>query len=274
MTERKFTLFHLSLVPVQQTNFDMRLGDSREEWLRFALSEPFEFLHRGGGQLYWVPHGDIEETIFGIVQRTRSHGHHLPPDKGGTEVVTEEWQGAYVLLDPTHHDEGQRVAVENDVVGRPRALLRSLVSAINDRPDAPFQIEVEALFDATEFWAFARKHNHLMRRITFDFVVPNMWGTESDLESDLDDTGKQTGAERVKISMFGQHGVTTDNPKVRNGVEYAEKGAGTVSATAPDGTRFSSTRRPKVTKIPAFSEAGQPLKGYFHALKKRILSRE
>jgi hypothetical protein len=33
----------------------------------------------------------------------------------------EPWQGAYVLIDPTTHETGQRVAIEIDAVGRPGA---------------------------------------------------------------------------------------------------------------------------------------------------------
>jgi len=216
----------------------------------------------------------VDECIFGLLQRTRPHEFHKAPQEGGAEVVAEEWQGAYVLIDPTHHDEGQRVAVENDVVGQPRALLKSLVSALNDRNEAPYQIEVEPLFDASRFWSFARRHDNVLKSVTFDFVVPNMWGTETDLEKDLKDTGKQTGAERVTVGITGEHGVMVDNQKVRDGVEYAEKGAGTVRARALDGQRFYSTARARITRIPAVKAGGAALVDYFSKLRKKILGRE
>lgn len=234
----------------------------------------FDFVHWGGGTLYWVPLPAIDECIFGILQRTRPHEHHKPPTEGGAEVISEEWQGAYVLIDPTHHDEGQRVAVENDVVGKPRALLKSLAGALNERAEAPYHIEVEPLFDASRFWAFAHRHDNVLKSIVFDFVVPNMWGTESDLEKDLKDTGKQTGAERVTVGITGEHGVFTENQKVRDGVEYAEKGAGTVRARALDGQRFYSTARARVTRIPAIQVGTGLMRDYVGRLKRRILGRE
>lgn len=271
MAEKVFTLFHFSLVPIRQTTITMRSQDSREDWLRYALKEPFEFLHRGGAKLYWVPKDDVGECILGLIQRTRSHVHHRSPADGGGEVVDQEWQGSFVLIDPTHHDSGQRVAVENDVVGAPKALLKSLIFELNRRLEAPYQIEFEPLFDASQFWQFASKHHNVLKRITFDFVVPNMWGTETDLEQDLKETGLQTGAERVVVTLAGEHGVATNNAKVREGVSYAEKGAGTVRATAPDGTRFSSDRRPTITKIPAIQAGTDTVMAYFAHLKRRIL---
>jgi len=238
VAQKAFTLFHLSLVPVDQLDIETRTGDTREEWLRHSLAHTFEFPHWGGGTLYWVPLSPIGESLFGLLQRTRPHEHHKPPEDGGAEIVSDEWQGAYVILDPTHHDEGQRVAVENDVVGNPRALLKSLVATINERAAAPYQIEIEPLFDASRFWAFSKRHDDILKSVTFDFVVPNMWGTESDLEKDLDETGKQTGAERVTVGLSAEHGIHTENQKVRDGLEYAEKGAGTVRARALDGQRF------------------------------------
>jgi len=273
MAERKFTLFHFSLIPIPQITFSMRGNDTREEWLRFALQQPFEFGHIAGSTLHWVPQGSADECIVGVIQRIKSHERHKPPSEGGGEVVEEEWQGAYVMLDPTHHDEGQRVAVENDVVGKPSSLIKSLARAVNARDEAPYQIEIEALFDASRFWAFSRKHNNLLRRIDFDFVVPNMWDTEKDLDADLRDTGRVTGAERVRIGLRSEHGVSTQNQKVREGVEYAEKGAGTLSARAMDGTPFRSTRQHLVSKIPAVKASADAMVKYFGGMKRTILRR-
>lgn len=274
MPQRTFTLFHLSLVPVSQLDIETRRGDSREDWLRHSLSARFEFEHWGGGVLHWVPVASLGESILGLLERTRPHEHHEPPEQGGGEIITDEWQGAYVVIDPTHHNEGQRVSVENDVVGQPRALLKSLIGAINDRVDAPYQIEIEPLFDASRFWAFAARHDNVLRTVKFDFVVPNMWGTESDLEKDLRETGQQTGAERVTIGISSEHGVLTENQKIRDGVEYAEKGAGTVSAKSLDGQRFSSTARPRTTRIPLIQVGKDLMVQSFEKMKRSILGRE
>lgn len=271
---KTFTLFHLNLVPIEQLDIETIRGMSREQWLRHALSKGFEFGHWGGGTLHWVPNKPVDECVLGLLERKRPHEHHRPPEEGGGEVVSEEWQGAYVLVDPTHHEEGQRVAIENDVVGRPIAMLKSLVSALNGRRDRPYHVEIEPLFDGSRFWAFSRRHGDLMRRVTFNFVVPNMWGTESDLEKDLRDTGKETGAQRVSVGLSSDDGVHTDNAKVREGVSYSEKGAGTIKAVAMDGATFSSTRRPRTTSIPGLDFGKALTRNVFLTLKATILGRE
>jgi hypothetical protein len=260
------------LVPIEQLDLETRTDLSREAWVRFALEERFSFHHRAEAELYWVPRQGSDDLIIGLLEKQRPHVAHRPPDKGGEEMVVDEWQGAWVLIDPTHHDEGQRVAVENDVVGDPQAMLRSLAAAINRRTDKPYHIESEPLFDGSRFWSFSEEHSHIMRSIEFDFVVPNMWGTESDLEEDLKDTGKQTGAQRVRVGFDSEDGVRTQNAKVEEGVNYAEKGAGTIRARAMDGRRFYSNKQPLKTRLKI--EKGASLaEGYLRDIKGLILGR-
>lgn len=221
--------------------------------------------------MHWVPKGGVDECIFGVLESKKPFEHHEPPDRGGGETVSEIWQGAYVLLDPTHHDDGQKIAIENDMVGKPNSLLRKLVDAINAKVDRPYTIEFEPIFDSSSFWQFAESHNNVLKSITFDFVVPNMWGAKSSLDEDLKDTGQQTGAERVVVTLKGENGVFTENSKVKTGVEYAERGAGAVKARALDNTPYSSSSDSKTTEIPTAGEDEANILGYFKKLKGRIL---
>lgn len=271
--DKKFTLFHLSLTPRREPTFDTFQGN-REQWLRHALSERMTFNHWGQEELHWVPLEHESGLIFGLLQRTRRHAFHRSPDEGGEEVEAEEWQGAYILIDPKHHEDGQKAAVENDVVGSPRALLKSLVAHINSREDHPYLIAIEPLFDSGEFWSFSKEHGNMMRSIYFDFVVPNMWKTEKALEQDLEETGKKTGAQRIKFGLESPDGVSTQNDQVQTGVDYVEKGAGTLSAKSMNGERFVSTKKPKTTTIPQFSGYKSEVISYLANLRNRIFGRE
>ncbi|MFG1248679.1 hypothetical protein [Xanthobacter flavus] len=273
MADKKFTLFHLSLIERSQHGmFDFQ--GTREEWLRFVLRDRFMFQHRSG-ELHWVPQGEDGESIVGLIQRSIKHARHDPPELGGAEVVADEWQGAYVVIDPSHHDDGQKAAVENDYkAGKPAALINSLAGAINARDDAHYHIAVEPLFDANQFWQFSADHGHVLRWINFDFVVPNMWGTRSDLDKDLRDTGRQTGAQRVSVRLRGSDGVSTQNDKVREGVEYVERGAGKLTAKSLDGQPYNSDDTVKTTGVPAPDGTPDEKRGYFSRMRDRILGRE
>lgn len=78
MAERAFTLFHFSMIPITQTTFSMRRDDTREEWLRHALKDAFEFDHLGGSKLYWAPQGAADECMLGLIQKTKTHELRKP----------------------------------------------------------------------------------------------------------------------------------------------------------------------------------------------------
>ena len=272
MASRSFLLFHLNLVEIRQPSFETFRG-TREEWIRRVLKDRFVFAHRRGTELVWVPKYEIGPAIFGVIQRRKEHLRHEAPEHGGGETVIEEWQGAYVLIDPTHHEDGQKMAVENDEVGRPIALAKSLFQYFNERPDRPYIAKAEIIFDASDFWTFAARHENLVQSITFKFVVPNMWGPQNDLEEDLKDTGKETGSDEVDVTFRGEDGVLTESDKVKQGVNYAERGAGKVVARALDGEPYSSDDRPKRTKIPKTDLESADAPSIIESMMRRILGR-
>ena len=97
-----------------------------------------------------TPSANVE--IIGTVARLHQKVHHTPPDEGAVEMVSDEWQGALVIVDPVHHDDGQKVSFERDAtIGRPRAVLSSMLAAINALPDAPYSIEPRPIFHSSGF---------------------------------------------------------------------------------------------------------------------------
>lgn len=273
MQERKFFLFHLSLIPVREPTLETpRI--SRADWLRRILENGFEFPHRADKTLHWVPREGFNDLIFGVIEQKKPYSHHLPPSEGGRETISEQWQGAYVLLDPNHHDAGQRIAVEIDQVGTPKALLKSLLNHLNSLPDRPFTIKSDLIFDGRDFWKFSNDHSDILKYVTFKFAVPNMWGAENSLEEDLKATGTQTGADKVTVRMEAKDGIYTRNEKIENGVSYAERGAGEVTAKSLDGKRFSSVNKPQTTRMPKQEIGFEETRRMFEEFQLRILGRD
>ena len=273
MAEKSFTLFHYSLLELRQRDFETAQLD-RELWIRTVLSNRLTIPYRGDVELEWVPKGNLDEAIYGLLQRQVDHVLHRPPDEGGDEITRTEWQGAYVIIDPTLHDAGQRIAIENDVIGRPETLLRYLFRAINQRIDAPFVGEVEPLFDASTFWSFVDAHGEELRFIRFRFVAPNMWGSENELERELRNTRKDTGAERVDVRLTGEEGVDATSDRVSQGVAYAEKGSGRILARSKDNATYDSDDAPRKTFLEVIDDTIGVSAQYLREMKDRILGRE
>lgn len=274
MATTKFSLFHLSLMPISQIDIETR-KISREQWLRLVFNETFAVPYRADYQIHWVPQNSPEpDIVMGVIQKELTHILHEPPERGGAEIKKSEWQGAYVVLDPTPNRIGQRIAVEHDVVGLPNALLKRIFDHVNQRPDRPYNIQFDPIFDGSSFWTFAKANDNRLRYVKFDFSAPNMWGAANELDRELKETRADTGAERVKIQFESDDFVKANSKRVKEGVEYAERGAGDVSAQAINGKRFSSKRKQKKTEVPKLATEQEDKSSYLSKLWHSILGRE
>ncbi len=269
---RAFNLFHLSLIAPSEPSFFVE-NIAREAWLRQVLKEGFKFAHRKK-DFFWVPKQTENGVIIGIVERQTPSPQHRPPNEGGGEIVGEIWQGAIVVIDPTHHADGQKLAfeIDNDV-GVPSAVLGSLISHLNTTENKAYTIEAKPVFDASSFWDFSNEHGGRLRRITFDFVVPNMWDTKGRLEAELRGTGSETGSQKVKVSFESPDGVTTNSQRIEEGVEYSQQGGGSITARSLNNDHYSSTKRTSVSKIDEVPPDSADQMGFWRLLAERILGR-
>lgn len=249
---------------------------SREDWLRLAFSEAFKFSHRKG-ECHWVPASTGTPIIAGNVVRLHPRRQHAAPEEGGYEIVSNEWQGAIVLIDPTHHDDGQKVSFERDeTIGKPRSVLQSMLAHVNAMPDAPYIIEPEPIFNQASFWAWAAAHENRLRSITFDFVVPNMWGSTTGLEEDLKEL-KEIGVAKARVTLSEgkrEDGIDATSQQVRDGVAYAARGGGEITAKAKNGDPYVSTDDAKTTRLPTTSADRNDGVGALTKWFQRLLGRE
>jgi hypothetical protein len=275
MKVRKFSLFHISLIPVREPNFETVRDITRELWLRKVLSEPFEFPYFAGETLHWVPQQNAMDLLVGVIEKPRERIVHLPPDQGGAETVRQEWQGAYVIIDPTHHEDGQKMSVENDIVGAPQSLVRYLMKYINGLNERPYETEARPIFDENNYLEFLEENGSLLNYVKFHFVVPNMWNTSGNLDKELKETGNDTGTEEVDMTFKSRRGLRGDAKRVIDGVEYASRGAGYVRARSVTGKSFNSNLHPVQTKVETSeSDAENGSDNWISQFWKKILGRE
>ncbi len=255
MSNRKFHLFHLNLIPISGPLFQGQ-GPTREEYLRAMLEKDFEFdIQRGESHnnANWVYKGQIDGAILGILEKEVPYQHHLSPEEGGEEVTTAIWQGAFVMIDPTHHEKGQRASVEIDPAVSSKSLLKALFGHLNKDKDKSYEIIHEQIFDGNNFWNYAKEANNRLTRVQFDFVVPNMWKSAEKLDEELKEAGIATGAQRVTVSYQSSEGVDAESQPVKDGVKYIQRGAGKIKASASGLKNFDSDDNPATTEIPRFN---------------------
>lgn len=244
-----FEQFHFSLIEREQPDM-FEPPVSREEWLRRAFGARFQFRHMGN-QFHWVPQELAAEFIVGVIERKTTQHQRKPPEEGAAEFEGEIWQGSLVIIDPKHHPDGQKVAVEDKVsVGQPKALLSSLVGHVNADASNQYALFFKPLFRGDSFRKFAERHGGSLQYVAFKFTVPNMiFGVGTKVVTGLKRIGKDTGAQEVDLRLESDDGVDANSNSVKEAVDYAEDGNARVTAKAITGEYWSSTKRKLTVKM-------------------------
>jgi hypothetical protein len=225
---------------------------NREQWLRRVFSYRIEFEHRKE-TFYYVPEPSADSPILiGRVGRQVSVQENEPPDAGLQETKRDAWRAALVLIDPRHHDDGQKIACEHEPrVGQPPALFESLVAYINRRdPPSPFVIEVHTISDARDFWAFVQENKGSVTLVTFELVAPNMFGTEDNYDIELRDMKEKERVRRVKLQIENSDGLELETQRVRAAVDYAVRGGGSIRANTKGHRKFNSRSKAERVSVP------------------------
>ncbi len=255
--DKTFEHYHLSLVERPQQDL-LSEPRSREDWIRHVFAEKFEFAHYGA-TFWWVPSAGSDGFIVGVAEREKARAQHRGPEENAAEFIGREWQGSLILIDPQHRPDGQKLAFERDKnVGTPAAILDSIVAEINSRPANQYSIYIRPLFDSEGFWSFAARHGGVVKYVTFDFVVPNMFfGARTSVDTGLRRLGSETGAQSVKVRLESDDGVQAESQSVQDAMAYAEEGNASVTAQALSGDRYSSTRRRRTSRVQTLGRAGE-----------------
>ena len=160
-------LFRLSLKERQQlTLFDnvAESNQSREDWIREFCSVRREFLHAKNAFTFVPekasPHFPLK-LIAGWIARSRVLQEWTPPDEGLSPTHHESWRVAFILIDPTEHQDGQKIALENHAdIGGAYPIIKSLVRSMSGL--GPYSAEVFPIIQEASFWRFAEKHSFVI----------------------------------------------------------------------------------------------------------------
>ena len=182
-----------------------------------------------------------------------------------------------MVIDPSHHVDGQKAGVQIDSrVGNAAGLLHALAEQINtDATEAtPYIIEVAPIFNADSFWKFARDHKNGVTSVTFDLITPNgPWGARDSLREDLKDFRAKENADEVVITIKAAEGINTETERVREAVKYAESGGGKIRARSNSGKHYVSTMTARTASVPASETENEALVHRARRLVQTILGR-
>ncbi|MEE8664207.1 MAG: hypothetical protein SOH81_11610 [Acetobacter sp.] len=251
---KKFELFRLSLVAREQRDFILDGLDgniTKEEYIRKVFSCKYLIIHRGV-ELHYVFFEKSKNKKFlgGRIGRSFQNVEYTPPAQGLSEEIHKGWKALSIVIDPSHHTDGQKIAVEvNNDVGTSSSILFSLIEEINRRSDAIYAIDCHPIIDSKSFWSFAELHKGNITQLSFEFTAPNMFGGKDSIQQELRAFRDQEKAQKVGIRLSSPDGLNTNTERVRESVEYAEKGCGDIQARTKEGSVYNSKKRVKMTQV-------------------------
>lgn len=258
----KFELFRLSLIPRPQRDLIEGKDPTREEYLRNIFTKGFVFNHRGNG-FHYVPSESQSsgKILLGRIGRNIETEENLSPEEGLAEYTRSGWKACVIVIDPAHHEDGQKVALEVDkAVGSPISLISSLAQHINEsNPHSAYNVEISPIFDAISFWHFADKNKGQVTSLNFEFIAPNMFGGSDSITEELRNFRNIEKAQKVSIGISSNDGIDTTTEKVKESVDYAQRGGGKITARAKKNKRYNSTKKAKHVTIKSDSSDKEPL---------------
>jgi hypothetical protein len=165
-----------------------------------------------------------------------------PPDSGFEPTERPSWRGSFIVVDPTPHADGQKIAMEKrSDIGDPAPILRSLarVMAVSDGTQ-PFSVQIHPIVQENSFWMFAEAHDFKISMIQFDVAVPNMFGGATEFENELRTLHTRNNVSRVRTTLVSDGRLNTNEPHLAEVVNYTEKGMGDLRAKSESGASYNS----------------------------------
>jgi hypothetical protein len=252
----QFEMLRLLMVDRAQISaFERKRADgarlTREEWLREVFSQDIQFEHRRD-LFHFAPKPDSDAgrvAIVGLVGRKVIVTENEPPENHLAETERETWNASHIFIDPTHHADGQKIAMEQKgTIGRPIPIFEDLVAQIN-KGDEPYVLEVNAIVPSETFWEFAKKHEGQISSIQFEFIAPNMFGEADDYDAEMRALHASEKAQKAKLVLESKDGLNLNTEKVKKAADYTIKGAGSITARTKTNVKYDSKNKAKKISV-------------------------
>ncbi len=251
---RRFNLFRLSLrrrPPDLFENLEVRL--SRCDWIKRLFSERVDFQYYGKKYVYIADENQpFSDRILGRLGREICGRENNPPEQGFKPKRHEAWIASRIVVDPTEHHDGQKVAIEDRrEVGSPSALASHLLQKLEDVQKVPHYLSaIHPISNDRTFWKWVNQNNEQITRLTFVLEVPNLFGSDEELEKEMQKYRDEENAQKVKIEISNPDGIKTKTERVQYTVDRAmARGTGKVTAQTAAGNYFSSQKNYESVKI-------------------------
>lgn len=227
----------------------------RKDYLRKIFSSEWHFKHYATDMVY-VPVTSAKDTkenfVFGRFGKRVLDRINEGPEKEFAFTQRESWRAANFILDVANHPDGQKVAAQvNGDVGKPLAILSSLIGKINQSsPDSGWYIDINPITEKRDFWEAAKQYEGQITRAEFTYVTPNVLGIRDKLNKRLKEYRENENAQTVSVTLTEPKGkLILNSDEVHDAVTYISQGGGKAKLKAGSKTIYDSTEIEKCIEI-------------------------
>ncbi|PRA46644.1 hypothetical protein [Brucella pituitosa] len=245
---------------------------TREQWLRAIFSQRIDFVHRTGTRVFVPLDNAPDGKIVGRIGREIEVIENEPPHMGLKEIARKQWKACLVIIDPTHHDDGQKLFIqENSGVGSGYGNFESLVRTINAfSPPEPFSLELNKISNQESFWTYVARNKGKVTSVTLEVTMPNMFGGSSTFEEDARRLRDQENARRIRETIENEDGLNPDTERMREAVSYATRGGGRVKAKAKNAIPYDSSKNKKTVEVEIENSSDGMDSDFWYSLERQI----
>jgi hypothetical protein len=241
----KFQLFRYLLSPAQSGLYSSKeLGLSREGVMKKILEENVDFQNLAREFSYRHVKTVNNQYIIGYMGRKALVEHELKVSNSFIRKKEEEWPYRTIIIDTA--PDSQIVAFQEfkkNEFNSPNLVLGEYSKKLNESlPDYGWHIEFEAITSEEAFWTFVQKHEGQIVSLHFSLNVPNLFGTDDELNRELEQAKREFLAQKVETEIKNFEGdlKIPENRFVRESVELVKKGGGSYKIKLKNKTTYKS----------------------------------
>lgn len=182
---------------------------------------------------------EIDRIIFGEIAIEKTQTERTTPYEGLKVIEHNYWDAALILVDPSEHDDGQKIAFNSNVLGDGNLIIPSLLEHAYSLNDAFIPV-LNCIKEKGSFVDFIAKYPQSITNISFDMAMPNMF---KDKGVFMDETRRLRGAGITNMkNEFKSDGGGIDIKKAGFDeiVPIVEKGGGEAKAVSSNGEIYQS----------------------------------
>lgn len=256
----RFQIFRYYLTPSNQKSLfsENQEFKNKETSIVELLKEKIDFESAQSQYAYRFESLEKDHFVFAKIGKQMEKIHSLKVKDAFVEKKEEEWPHRHVIFDT--RKDSHLVAFElykQNEFSSPFFVLNKFSEQLNKKlPDFGWHVEFEPVIDENIFWEVVKKNTGEIKKLKFTYHVPNLFGINNNLESELEGAKQFFTAQKVEASVINEEGNLSipKNEFVESSISHISHGGGKYEITLKNRDKITNetgirTERIKEAKI-------------------------